>query len=73
MRLPSPVLNLSVPPRQIPPDEPWFRPSPGELTPTMKGERRSLASRVAAGVTRLGLYSPAMQHRHLRRNTLERA
>jgi hypothetical protein len=33
MQLPSPVLNLSVPPRQIPPDKPWFRPSPGDWTP----------------------------------------
>ena len=40
MELSSPMLNPSVPPQQIPPDELWFGPSPGEFdkTPlTMEG------------------------------------
>jgi hypothetical protein len=31
MELSSPMLNPSVPPQQIPPDELWFGPSPGEF------------------------------------------
>ena len=31
MELSSPMLNPSVPPRQIPPDELWFGPSPSEF------------------------------------------
>jgi hypothetical protein len=60
MELSSPVLNLSVPPRQIPPDEPWFGPSPGELTPLrMKGERRSLARGMPVLTQRESLVSQA--------------
>jgi hypothetical protein len=34
MELSSPMLNPSVPPQQIPPDELWFGPSPGEFDKT---------------------------------------